>query len=87
MVAVLELLEKYPLWSPVFNVAKHLHRVTYTLLQTYSKNVPKFSPKMEIVFEMEGLNPSTNYALATHENGYQQSKNFHTTIGWSIQHI
>ena len=50
-------------------------------------NVPKFSPKMEIVFEMEGLNPSTNYALATHENGYQQSKNFHTTIGWSIQHI
>ena len=44
-------------------------------------------PKWAIVFKMEGLNPYMNYALATHENGYQPSENVHTTIGWSIQHF
>ena len=37
--------------------------------------------------KMGDLNPSTNYAFATHENGYQPSEDFHTTIGWSIQHF
>ena len=44
-------------------------------------------PKWGIVFKMGGLNPYMNYALATHENGYQPSENVHTTIGWSIQHF
>ena len=44
-------------------------------------------PKWGIVFEMGGLNSSTNYASATHENGYQKSENFHTGIGWSMQHF